>query len=90
MSVIRMFRVGWRAERQQRIRNWDGEGGSSVENSRVGEVERLLQRYGSMREQSTVDGRSTGKKGRRRLPKSRAPHNYFNAPKETITLILKL
>ena len=65
MSVIRMFRVEENEARQRWIVNFGAEDGSSVESFRVGEAGRSLQRYELMREQSTVGGMSTGKKGGR-------------------------
>lgn len=71
--------------------NFGGEYGSSVESSRVGEAQRLRQPYGSMREQSTAGGRSTGKKGGRVLRLNHVlPTTTGRHPQETVTLILKL
>jgi len=45
-----MFTVEWKTAREQWIRNYDGEEGLSIESLRVGEVQRLRQRYESTRE----------------------------------------
>lgn len=48
--------------------NCDGEDGSYVNSSRVGELRRSSQHYGSMRERSTAGCECTGKKGKPGYP----------------------